>query len=321
MPSVEMKLEEMERYISSTAVPEDFGEYWDRALRELQDTPEELELKPAGFLADGVECFDMYFTGVRNARIHAKILIPKGKSKCPAVLQYHGYCSHSGSWWDKLAYVSQGMVVAAMDCRGQGGSSEDVGGVTGSTVNGHIIRGLLDGPDELLFRHIFLDTVRMAQIIMELPMVDKHKICTMGGSQGGGLALACASLVPQVYRVAADFPFLCDYKRVWDLNYTQDGGAYAEIRTFFRDRDPLHLREDEIFRNLAYIDVQNLTDRIRGDTVMAITLRETICPPSAQFGAFNKIRAPKRKYVYPDFGHEAVLQHNDTVFEFLCGRE
>jgi len=32
--------------------------------------------------------------------------------------------------------------MAAMDCRGQGGSSEDSGGVKGNTLCGHIIRGL-----------------------------------------------------------------------------------------------------------------------------------------------------------------------------------
>ena len=35
-------------------------------------------------------------------------------------------------------------MVAAMDCRGQGGLSEDVGGVKGTTVNGHIIRGWME---------------------------------------------------------------------------------------------------------------------------------------------------------------------------------
>jgi|GEM_PF-2913200 len=33
-------------------------------------------------------------------------------------------------------------LMAAMDCRGQGGSSEDSGGVKGNTLCGHIIRGL-----------------------------------------------------------------------------------------------------------------------------------------------------------------------------------
>ena len=59
----------------------------------------------------------------------------------PAVLQFHGYGSNSGDWIDKLPYVAQGMTVAVLDCRGQGGLSEDPGGVPGTTQHGHFIRG------------------------------------------------------------------------------------------------------------------------------------------------------------------------------------
>lgn len=58
-----------------------------------------------------------------------------------------------------------GFTVAALDCRGQGGLSEDKGGVLGNTLQGHIIRGLDDpNPDNLLFRDIFLDTAMLAKL-------------------------------------------------------------------------------------------------------------------------------------------------------------
>lgn len=44
-------------------------------------------------------------------------------------------------------------------------------------------------------------------------------------------------------------------------------GAYSELRCYFRDFDPLHQREDEIFEHLGYIDVQILrpvSERERG---------------------------------------------------------
>lgn len=101
-----------------------------------------------------------------------------------------------------------------MDCRGQGGLSEDVGNVKGTTYNGHIIRGLDSDSDDLLFRHIFLDAAQLAGIAMERTEIDANRIGAMGGSQGGGLALACAALEPRIRRVASLYPFLSDYKRV-----------------------------------------------------------------------------------------------------------
>jgi cephalosporin-C deacetylase len=47
----------------------------------------------------------------------------------PAILIFHGYSGSSGDWYDKLGYVAQGYTLAAMDCRGQSGSSEDTGGL------------------------------------------------------------------------------------------------------------------------------------------------------------------------------------------------
>jgi cephalosporin-C deacetylase len=57
---------------------------------------------------------------------------------------FHGYSGSSGDWQDKLALVSQGYSVAALDVRGQSGLSQDVGGTTGKTFSGHFIRGLDD---------------------------------------------------------------------------------------------------------------------------------------------------------------------------------
>src|SRR5436305_13041738 len=121
-----------------------------------------------------------------------------------------------------------------MDCRGQGGISEDVGGVRGPTLRGHIVRGLaLDQPPEkLLFRQIFLDTAQLARVVMSLPEVDPGRVGATGGSQGGGLTLACAALVPAIRRAAATFPFLCDYRRAWEMDLAAN--AYQELRIFFR---------------------------------------------------------------------------------------
>ena len=317
MPSNELPLEELMNYKGSSVCPEDFDDYWGGALKEMHAVDPNVELRPADFVTDAADCFDLFFTGVRGARIHAKLLLPKGlQSPCPAVLQFHGYTGNAGNWCEKLSYVCAGFAVAALDCRGQAGLSQDTGGVQGTTMNGHIIRGLLDEPENLLMRHIFLDTAELAEIVMGLPSVDETRVSVMGGSQGGGLSLVCAALVPQIKKAAVDYPFLCDYQRVWQLNRTIEN-AYSELRTFFRDFDPRHEREDEFFRRLGYIDAVNLAKWIRADTIMAITLMDECCPPSTQFATFNRIPGKKHKYIYPDFTHECIPSHADIVYQFI----
>jgi cephalosporin-C deacetylase len=65
--------------------------------------------------------------------------------------------------------------------------------------------------------------------------------------------------------------------------------------------------------------VQFLAPRIRAEVLMAVGLRDTVCPPSTQFAAYNKIQSAKSMVLYPDFGHEGLPEHSDTVFRFLAG--
>lgn len=311
-----MSLQELKKYQGINPRPHDFDEYWDKALEEMRFIDPEVELVPAKFQAPCAECFHLYFTGVGGARVHAKYLRPKNSNKPhPAVLMFHGYSGNSGSWSDKLNYVANGFSVAALDCRGQGGLSQDVGGVKGNTFRGHIIRGLDDSPEKLLFRNIFLDTAQLAKIVMDMPEVDENRVGALGGSQGGGLTLACAALEPGIKRLAPVYPFLCDYKRVWEMDLAKD--AYQELKDYFRLFDPTHAREDEVFTTLGYIDVQHLAKRIKGEVLMAVGLMDTVCPPSTQFAAYNKITAPKEMVIYPDFGHEWLPGFDDMTFEFM----
>jgi cephalosporin-C deacetylase len=313
----DMPLEALEKYTGINPRPEDFDAYWEAALAEMRAIEAKVELRPAEFTAPFAECFDLYFTGVGGARIHAKYVRPaKANKPHPAVLMFHGYSGASGEWSGMLGYAGMGFSVAFLDCRGQGGLSEDVGGVKGNTFKGQIIRGLDDDPRKLLFRQIFLDTAELARIVMDMPEVNPARVGATGASQGGGLTLACCALEPRIRKCAATFPFLCDYQRVWQMDLDKD--AYAELRDYFRQHDPRHQRQQEAFTKLGYIDVQHLAPRIRAEVVMAVGLRDTICPPSTQFAAYNKITAPKSLVLYPDFGHEGLPGINDIIFQFLA---
>ena len=271
------------------------------------DTDPQVEIIPAEFKVANAASFHLYFTGVGGARIHAKLLHPINSTyPHPAVLLFHGYTGDSGDRSDKLGYVSEGFTVAALDCRGQAGLSEDRGSVTENTQHGHIIRGLEDAlngiPEKLLFRQIFLDTAQLAIIIMDMPEIDADRVGVTGASQGGALTVACAALEPRIKRAAPIYPFLCDYKRVWEMDQAKD--AYLELQEYFRHSDPTHKHEDSVFEKLANIDIQFLTSRIQAEVLWGIGLMDTICPPSTQVAIYNKIVSPKEMTIYPDFGHE-----------------
>ncbi len=112
------------------------------------------------------------------------------------------------------------------------------------------------------------------------------------------------------------YPFLSDYQRTWEMDL--DVAAYEELRQLFRRFDPRHERSDEIFTRLGYIDVQHLAARIRARVLMAVGLMDTICAPSTQFAAYNKITSEKDLVIYPDLAHETLPEFADRIFAFMC---
>jgi len=312
-----MPLAQLQDYSGRNPRPADFDAYWDSALAEMHALDPKVDLVPHQLNAPFAECFHLYFTGVGGSRVHAKYLRPKySPGPHPAIVTFHGYTGDSGDWSDKLNYVGQGYSVASLDCRGQGGLSENLESVRGNTFKGHIIRGLNDSADKLYYRQVFLDTAQLAGIVMAMPEVDAGRVGATGGSQGGGLTLACAALEPRIKRAAAVFPFLCDYQRVWEMDLAS--GAYEELKTFFKQFDPLHEHETDIFTRLGYIDNQHLASRIRAEVLMPVGLMDTVCPPSTQFAAYNKITSKKNLLIYPDFGHEGLPGASDRIFDFLA---
>jgi len=316
MPIIDKPLEELKTYMGSSPKMPDFDDFWDNALSEMKAIDPNITITEADFKVPFATCYHLTYTGTGNARIYAKLVKPKSIDKpAPGVIKFHGYTANSGDWSDLLHYAASGMVVAAMDCRGQGGLSEDSVAVKGGTLYGFVIKGFESGKEDLYFKHVFLDAAKLAGIVMDMDEVDETKVYAVGGSQGGALTLACAALEPRIAKAVPVYPFLSDFKRVWDMDLDKE--AYDGLRHFFRWFDPLHKREEELFDVLSYIDVQNLAPRIRGEVYMFTGLMDEICPPSTQFAAYNKITAKKDMVIFPDYGHEYIPRQKDMELEFL----
>ncbi|MFI6827013.1 acetylxylan esterase [Kribbella sp. NPDC050241] len=315
MLSFELSYDELIAYQGTNPRPEDFDQFWDKALLELGAVDPDTEFADAtDFPLTTATAQHLYFTGTGGYRVHAKVIRP-AEPTGPAVLIFHGYGGEQPSWVDLLPYAARGFTVAALDVREQVGYRTESQAANSFSLHNHLVHGLDDGPDGLLYKHVFLDARRLADIIAGLPEVDETRMATTGWSQGGGLSLVAAALTPGIKYVASVFPFLCDYQRAWDLNL--ETNPYDEITTWFRKRDPRHLRQDEVFTTLGYIDVQNLAPRIRAEVTLFVGLEDQVCPPSTQFAAYNKITSSKDVRVYPDFGHDDLPGALDDIFQLI----
>lgn len=317
MPMVDMPIEKLYQYKGISPCPADFDEYWEEALAQMNAVEHNATLTKVEYPSKCADMYDLWFTGTKKAKIHAKVAIPKNISgKAPALLMFHGLSGEACEWNKLLEFASQGFVVAFLDVRGQGGKSWDVGVAGGGTTyTTPFTRGLEGDKHDLLMRDVFLDTALLAKIVMGFDFVDETRVAVTGGSQGGCLSVVCACLVPQIKKCAAWYPYLSDYKRVVEMDLNK--GAYEGLNYYFRHFDPTHAREDEVFERLGYIDIQNLAKRMKAELLMLTGLMDTVCPPSTQFAMYNKVTSKKNVVLYPEYGHEHFIGATDIIFKFL----
>lgn len=311
-----VNLEKFKHYRGLGTKPKDFNQFWQKGKREVDKLGTNYKLVKIDEPSNVVNFYHLYFTGLGDAKIHAQLIVPKKLNNLhPGMLYFHGYHCSAGDFEDKVGWAAEGFIVLALDCRGQGGLSEDKQPVTGDIMQGLIIRGLEEwDPSKLYFYREFLDTYQAARILMSMDHVDEQRIFIQGISQGGGLALACAGLIPEIYKVQVSYPFLSDYRKAYQYGPQT---AFGEISYWFHYRDPLHKKEAEVFNLLDYIDVKFLADNIQAQVLWEMGGSDTQVPPETQMAAYNRINSKKEIYLAPEYGHEFIPRLGDDIRSFF----
>ncbi|MDE8587848.1 acetylxylan esterase [Arthrobacter sp. NQ4] len=326
MPTIDMPLEQLRSYTSSTTEPEDFDAFWDDTLTEARALPLQPVVTPVENLLSVIDSFDVSFTGYGGARIRGWLHVPAHRPRdqqLPAVVQYIGYSGGRGLVQQDTKWAQAGYAHFIMDTRGQG-----YGGITGDTPDPHPSAGGIAYPglmtrglgskEDYYYRRLYVDAFRAIETVQGLPEVEASSIVLAGISQGGGLALAAAGLaagrLDGIRAVLADVPFLQDFPRGISL---AQRGPYPEIATFLaRHRD----RPKQTFEVLNYFDGVHLASRSIAPALYSVALLDDVCPPSTIFASFNSYgagivsklakRPAKSIDVYPFNSHEGGQEHH-----------
>ncbi|PYE50495.1 acetylxylan esterase [Deinococcus yavapaiensis] len=296
---------ELRSYTPTVREPQDFDAFWADTLADAHAHPLLLDVSPVDTPLKRLTVHDVAFAGYAGQAVRAWLIAPRdAPSSVPCVVEYIGYGGGRGLPSDWLLYASAGYAHLVMDTRGQGsvwrrGDTPDPDPAPlGGQHPGFLTRGLLD-PRTYYYRRVFTDAARAVQAARALPGVDAARIAVAGGSQGGGIALATAALMPDVSALLADVPFLCHFERAVAITNAQ---PYAELTGYLRThRD----RIERVFETLAYFDGVSFARRVKAPALFSVGLMDEVCPPSTVFAAFNGVRSAKDIAVYPYSGHEA----------------
>lgn len=286
MAHFDLPLDDLRTYRSASVKPEDFDAFWAKTLDEARSHP--LDARFERVEADGlrtVEVYDVTFAGFGGHPVKGWFVIPAGTDRpLPLIVEFVGYGGGRGLPHTHLLWASAGYAHFVMDTRGQGSTwgGGDTPDPVGSppAVPGYMTRGIED-PATYYYRRVFTDAVRAVEAARSHPLADAALTVVHGMSQGGGITLAVAGLVPDLAAAAPDVPFLCDFPRATTLT---DRMPYREIGNYLKT----HRRKPEqVARTLAYFDGVHFAARATAPALFSAALEDLTCPPSTVFAAFN----------------------------------
>ena len=311
----DMPLEKLQTYLPARTEPEDFDAFWSETLERTRTFSLGAHFEPVETGLKFLEVYDVTYNGFGGQPIKGWFILPRERSgRLACIVEYIGYGGGRGHPFDWLLWGNVGYAHFVMDVRGQGstwrsGDTPDFEPEGGNPqIPGFMTRGILD-PQNYFYRRVFSDAVRAVEAARSHPAVDARRVGVLGGSQGGGIALAAAGLVTDLAAVMPDVPFLCAIRRATEIT---DSYPYAEIQNYCK----IHRGKiATVFNTLAYFDGVNFATRAKSPALFSVGLMDEICPPSTVFAAYNYYSGPKEIKVWSYNHHEGgeTLQSAERV--------
>ena len=276
---------------------EDINAFWKETLDELATVPMEAEVEvsdPGGVMHEAVKTFQNHavrFRSFEGKTIRAWYTVPIGAPPAggwPALVTAPGYFGIQSL---SMHYVRHGYAVLAVYPRGQGESSAEWQLEEGTKVTYH-----LEDRYRYYYRGAFADLVRGVDFLCSREEVDKGRIGTWGMSQGGGFALAVASLDRRIRAASSEV--------AWPLHFRVSSqietAPYGELCAYLREHPD---RADAIMENLEYFDAYNLVRNITCPVLVNAVVIDEVHPYRTIMPVFERIPTMKSVVVYPDIEH------------------
>lgn len=322
MPFFDLPAQELAGYCSPVTPPGDFDAFWAKTLAETREYSLDASFVPHDAGLTAFDVFDVSYAGFGGHKVRGWYIKPRSVvgvvGDGSAVVKYIGYNGGRAFPHEHLLWPATGRPVLVMDTRGQGSgwARGDTADPVGSdpAQAGFMTRGIAS-PQSYFYRRVFSDAVRAVEAIRTRSEVDPARIAVAGGSQGGGISLAVAGLVPTVKACMPDVPFLSDFPRAIGLAPRDPYGEIARYLSVHRDK------VETALQTLRYFDTVNFGPRAKAHALFSVALMDTICPPSTVYAAFNAYAGASRKilsYTYNDHEGGGPFQERAQV-EWLKG--
>ncbi|TWR30351.1 acetylxylan esterase [Mucilaginibacter pallidiroseus] len=280
--------------------PADFDAFWQKAKDELAQVKPQFKVTPMPKLnTSNRNVYAIEMKSLDNMTIRGWMTVPMTKSKSrkfSVLLGLPGYQVNLSP----IVGNDEDLAIITLNVRGQGNSRGPI-----DTRRDEFIFYRVEDRDNYVMRGVIMDCLRGVDFIFSRPELKHDNILVSGGSMGGWLAMATASLDKRVNLCSTQNPILCDV-------YNLDGEVtwpIRDIKKYVRTQPGLTLKK--VLDNLAYYDGKNFAYNIKCPLIMGIGLLDPYAPPAAEYATYNVLTDSKRIMVFKDLGHEISQSYKE----------
>ncbi|QJD95041.1 acetylxylan esterase [Mucilaginibacter robiniae] len=285
---------------SEHSKPADFDQFWQTAKEDLAAVkPEFKTTELPDSSRDNRRVYAIEMKSLGGITVRGWMTLPKTnnkRKKFPVLLGLPGYQVNLLPMFGS----DEDLAIVVLNVRGQGNSRDRI-----RTLRDDYIFTGIEDKKKYVMRGAIMDCVRMIDFIFTQDELDHNNIMVSGGSMGGFLSIATASVDHRVKLCSAQNPILCDVKALpgkvtWPL---KDFSRYIRINR--------GLTMDKVLDNLSYFDTKNFATNIKCPTLMGIGLLDHLAPPDNEYTAYNNLKVKKHMIIFRDLGHEVAVYYKD----------
>ena len=282
-----------------TAMPKDFEQFWQKALKEARKVPFDAEYYD---VPDATN--DQFVTKLVRLRvgktkwIYGYLTIPASGEAFPVVLCPPGAGSTKvfpTDYFPKKGCIYMKIEIHDNDPRIP---DDEYNAMRATKCEGYQRRGMAS-KDTYYYKDVYVGCARAVDFLCSLPGWDGKNVIVTGGSQGGALTIITAALNEKVTCCAPFYPALCD---LTGFLHQRAGGWPKFFSGFYKDGQA-DIPQDQAVETLQYYDVVNFARILKVPTFMSWGYSDDTCSPTSIWAAWNEITAPKTNDITPSSAH------------------
>ncbi|MDB5137902.1 MAG: alpha/beta fold hydrolase [Mucilaginibacter sp.] len=275
--------------------PDDFDAFWQAAKDELAKVkPEYKVTHMPGMDTKTCRVFLVQMQSLDNVTIRGWLtepIVKDPKKKFAIILALPGYQIEL----PPILTEDPDVAFLTLNVRGQGNSREFYNARKEEYVIHHI-----EDKNKYVMRGVVMDCIRAMDFIYARPEFKHDNIFVKGGSMGGFLAVATASLDKRVNLCSAQSPIFADIRNL----VTRVDFPISYINMYLKTQPGLTL--NKILNNLDYFDAKNFAPNITCKLLMSIGLLDTYVPPTNDYVVFNDMTTKKKIFISKNLGHDVA---------------